>query len=374
MKIVRKVLVIVIVGLSFSYLPSLYATTQNTFNLTGSFYYLHQDGSWRPVKYAYLEVWEYNTPSPRLLTTTYLGNTQYYNITVNTTHSPSLVRVFVNATDNESVSVGSTMSDLGSIYYSPTPLASVSGSSYHFGPYSVANPEAFHIYDLIANKAWNYLMTVGFNYNYRLFVSWNTTDSAWPIYDGAIEGIRLNRVNQWEDAIILHEFSHSVEKNVYPNWSMPPNCIGNWNNIGTDQCAWSEGWPTFLQAAIRNQGWYGGQIDPNTTTGRNLERPNAQGSASPGAAAGFLWDIFDPINETCDSMENGINGQVNNGIWKVFFNARPTTILQFRSNWVGFGNGYNTQVNKLSDHHRITSFNAPCDNIYYDTYIPAVVR
>lgn len=363
-------------------IPSVSAKTNQTITVKGSFHYLDYFDTWHQLKYARIVVYEKLSSGSIIRLQT--SNTSYidgsYQVTVNTVESPPNIGVAVYATDNYSVWVGTDINNPNSVLGFSTPVwYNVSSPVIDFQArgitrYTNGAAGAFRIYDLIANKAWNYLkLSVNWDNNYNLAVEWSPSSTQNPRYQENL-GMYLHSANAWEDAITLHEFGHFVERQVYGSWISASGC--SWTT-GTNQCAWREGWPTFLQSAIRNNSSYGGTTcDGCSVIAYGIERPTplAQGANSPGAVAAFLWDIFDPINETCDSMENGINGQTNNGIWKIFYETHPTTILQFRNNWIGNSNGYNTQLNKLSDHHRITSLNSPCDNQYTNTYIPMISK
>lgn len=101
----------------------------------------------------------------------------------------------------------------------------------------------------------------------------------------------------------------------------------------------------FTGAIQGESDYYGTALPGGIANRKDMERPTpfAYGPGMPGANAAYLWDIFDPKNETCDHVHTDFNGSNNNGIWKIFFNNKPTTILEFRADWLSSSNDLTTK-------------------------------
>ena len=83
--------------------------------------------------------------------------------------------------------------------------------------------------------------------------------------------------------------------------------------------------------------------------------PAAHHPEDEGAVAASLWDIFDVgSSESWDTLTNGITG-----IWDVFNNYEPNTIIEFNSDWVSSSNGNDCKVYNILNHLLITVTN-PC--------------
>lgn len=187
--------------------------------------------------------------------------------------------------------------------------------------------------------------------------------------------------DEWDDPVILHEFSHKLMweyaaidslaggRHVYfePAW---PN-----NLLRSKLLSWSEGWANFFQGVMRQTSDY---IDTRTLQDTllfiELERPNPDvpyflgydqqdsscqnpyfdGADVKGAVTEALWDIYDPANDANFYVGGqlwGHNNDYNSSdywcgidyIWDVFwdFDPRPNnptinycrTIYDFIHGW-----------------------------------------
>ncbi len=354
------------------------AATPQVINITAEFYYKDISNQLVPLRYSRIEIWlKLYTRPDILLKVEYLGNNQYLNTTITDTGIPRNIYIKVFSRNDYSVNVVSEITQPNTTYYYSTDIRNNgTGNVIDFGAWAAVGPTraAFYIYDMIADNAWNYLkQKVNWDNNFNdLIVEWTETSAEAARYQQGT-GIWLNRVNGWEPDIFLHEYGHYVESKVYVTWPGVSGCFA-WGDAGSEQCAWREGWPTFLQGAIQGESDYYGTAAPGgIANSKDMERPFpfAYGSAMPGAVAAYLWDIFDPKNETCDHLYNDINGSNNNGIWKIFFTNKPTTIIEFRSYWIFSSNGFNNEVIALAEHHGISN-NIPCRNKY--TYLPILLK
>jgi len=327
----------------------------------GFWYYRDKNGVDRVLRDARIEIWDLDTfSSDDLLYTTYTNNSGYYesgNIS-NTGDEAGGQDIYVKvySTDNFSVSV----TDLsGNLYFSQTPtISNVLDGYVDAGSYSVTdvnNKMAYYIYDKIANDAYDYLANnVGWVNSYNLQVRWTPTSSTGTYYipGGTIDLVAGDR---WDIDVFFHEYGHFVMYKIYGN-TIPPttNCNPhNWGSHSSLGCAWVEGWANFLQGAIQNDRNYDDTEDQTLHIDYEPPTPVAHHAEDEGAVAASLWDIFDAGAESWDSLNNGINGSSNSGIWKIASVNRPNDVVQFYNNWNSSTNGFNSETTSILQHHDI---------------------
>jgi hypothetical protein len=296
----------------------------------------------------------------------------------------SSIYLVVYTADDYTVTVMSNHDNFATTYSAISPARAVSSgtSVVDFGVMLVpagAASKAWYIYSLIADLAWNYLAsTPAINWDNwgtggELRVEWSENSIVGATYNHTRKTVFLIGVNAWEPDIVLHEVNHYIHHKVYGELAASSGGCSGWDVSGPGtNCAFNEGWPTFLQAAMQGHRRYQGTAayDENIRRTRDLEIPRANGVNTPGAVVGFLFDIYDPRNETCDGLNNGINGANLNGIWNVFKNYEPANEIEFINDWGTSGNGLTFQVDVLAKHHGILSSASPCKNQY--VYIPIV--
>lgn len=263
--------------------------------------------------------------------------------------------------DDWAVYVGRTNEDINSAYSVTTPtFYNVSGGTLDIGTNGfndLTNRKAAYIYDLIASDAWIYLVTnVGWNNNYNLSVKWTHDSSQVSSYFPIINAMNIQGTDGWDHDVILHEYGHFVMDKTYASYPDHPNCKPHdWHVPSSIGCAWSEGWATFLQAAIQNDGNYEDTEDNTFTINIELPDKSPYGPDVEGAVAASLWDIYDNLPENWDNHVSGINGISNNGIWRLFYDNDFTEVDQFENGWLNSANGYNAEVQSIFTHHGIGS-------------------
>ena len=101
-------------------------------------------------------------------------------------------------------------------------------------------------------------------------------------------------------------------------------------------CAWSEGWASFLAAALLEDPDF-----PFVSDG-NLEHPERSSdfshpdpahptnADSEWAVAAALWDLYDDLPEPWDRLADGLDGSARNGIWTLATQATPSFFLNLR--------------------------------------------
>lgn len=142
--------------------------------------------------------------------------------------------------------------------------------------------------------------------------------------------------DEFDDDVILHEYGHFV---AY-SFSKPAEAGGaHYLNDSTQdiRLAWSEGWATFLSAAVRNspvmvntRGGDPGHPEHDFSYAFDIERPHSDVlsnlrpiptpleehgvyTTSEVSVASVLWDLYDARNETGDRYTLGLRG-----VWDVF--------------------------------------------------------
>jgi len=120
--------------------------------------------------------------------------------------------------------------------------------------------------------------------------------------------------DQFDDAIIVHEYGHFIVEK-YSNQSSPLGSHDG-NSIIDPRLAWSEGVPDFFQAAVRNYPEYRdttGNVDAGTASVnvlRDLETPDfdvpstmGEGNFREFSIARYLWDVIDtPTDSGADTV------------------------------------------------------------------------
>ena len=328
---------------------------------------------------ARVEIWEVSSSLP--LGEQFLGFTHTitdgsYQMIVDT-DTVGLIKIYakVLARDDISVRVVTTLPIIGErTYASLTPSNSVTTSgTLDFGTHSITgtNRAVFYIYDLIANTAYDFMNSkTGWRNTYNLEVQWSSNSIDGSYYNLG-EAIHFKGSDQWDSDVLLHEFGHFVMDKIYPSYPPFPNCSPHtWNVNSSEGCAWTEGWATFLQAAIRNDGVYE-DIEPTSTIHFELEppSPSANSAQQEGAVASSLWDISDSRNEPWDNLSNGLNGSSSNGIWHVIQSQSPPTVNLFECFWFVSNNGFNNEVINIFSHQGINNTQKSCL-----TYLPLIIK
>ncbi len=170
--------------------------------------------------------------------------------------------------------------------------------------------------------------------------------------------------DEYDDDIILHEFGHYVAANLSRDDS-PGGSHTLADNTQDIRLAWSEGWATFLSAAVRGNA---NMVDTNLDTASSfeIEGPSLFGSSfdldsssiyttSEVSVATFVWDIFDSTNEAFDALSSGFSP-----IWDVFLNYLPAlpatasvSIEDFWDGWFTREHGFPTEMINISSDRKM---------------------
>jgi hypothetical protein len=129
----------------------------------------------------------------------------------------------------------------------------------------------------------------------------------------ASAGAESGDPDEWDDPVILHEFSHAIEDKYACDDS-----LGGPHNIGDllddEEFAWSEGYGNYFQSAARN--WLGrANANRYIDTGSavfNLETwhtrlPDRRSVFNEAAIAAMFWDLLDSASDGQDRVGHGHN-------------------------------------------------------------------
>lgn len=167
--------------------------------------------------------------------------------------------------------------------------------------------------------------------------------------------------DEYDDAIILHEYAHFIAA-LFSLDSSPGGVHILTDHTQDIRLSWSEGWAHFFSSAVRGDPAHMDTIGSDPPNGSasfyNLEGPSPNAAAAPLiystnelSVAAILWDIFDTTNESFDTLSLGMPQ-----IWDVLtlylcnpssFASCPNTVeaVSLEDFWDGwFIRGHNFQA------------------------------
>ncbi len=317
----------------------------------------------------------------RLVLSTYTDSDGFYTFILDSSspYLPIDAYLVIRATDNRRVEVwevkeGGTppfFPNVDMFYHRTDVIRQDLSSGYYTYNVEIRDEKkrnAFFIYDVLTRMGWEGLQQrVGWAPNARLTVYWPTACLFLPermsipnqlrellrwigIYlSGEVQvhscaffgSIFLTESDGSDPSIILHEFGHFVmdhfpgyQVNVPPFGPLPYTflaCARNGfnhdpNKHTSPSCAWSEGWASFLAAALLNDPM---ALDKDLETPRvedgfptrDVDHPtNADSEWAVGAA---LWDLYDDRSEPWDLYADGFDGPARNGLWTLTTQETP---------------------------------------------------
>ncbi len=210
------------------------------------------------------------------------------------------------------------------------------------------NRTAFFIYDTLTRWGWEELMRrVGWAPDRAVDVYWPSACIWWLFGGSCYHGgaIRLAEADGTDAALILHEFAHFVLSRFHGDGPIVFACPGfahSFEQHTSVSCAWSEGWASFLAAALlqtpEHRGWP--LEDPNAHPRFPQVDPWIDGQDNGDnewAVAAALWDLYDDAPEPWDILADDLNGPSQNGIWAI--STQPgfrmgAGIYEFWMKWV----------------------------------------
>jgi hypothetical protein len=331
--------------------------------VSGYWKYQDKNGISRAYRDARVEIWDSDLFGDDLLVTVYTDNSGYYETPAisNSDGEGGGQEIYVKVFSTDDFSVIVTNFSSSNAYWAQTSaLSNVPDGYVDVGTWVISdqnNRQACYIYDKIANEAFDYLyLNANWVNSYNLQVRWapdNTTDGTHYHPGGTVD---LVAGDGWDIDVFLHEYGHFVMYKIYGN-SMPsmPSCNPHyWGSHSSLGCAWGEGWANFLQAAIQNNRYYDDTDDQTLHYDYEPPNPDAHHPEDEGAVAASLWDIYDSLSESWDSISLGINGSSSNGIWRIVANDNPVDVLGFYDFWESSSNGNDAQVASILEHHLIS--------------------
>lgn len=312
-----------------------------TVTVTGQWGYLAQDGlTFVQLSYARIEIWESDGTTGQLIGTTYADVDGVFTVDVGNVDEDGGVDLFVRvfSADDFAVRVTTTA---GATYNAQTPVfEDTQDGVLDVGAWQVTGDlrMAFYIYDIITFDAWWYLFTaVGWQNDQNLRVNWPNTltgSLAGTYFNLASDQVFLSAGDRWDSDVILHEYGHFVMDQLWPSYPLSPNCGPHSPGINSSEgCAWTEGWATFLQAAIQNDPVYTDLEDASLSFDHENAPASWDDPRDEGSVGASLWDIFDAANEPHDLLDDGLDGPATNGIWNASAVTGSVDVFDFWSDW-----------------------------------------
>ncbi len=158
---------------------------------------------------------------------------------------------------------------------------------------------------------------------------------------------------------ISHEVGHFIQDKTYKNVKgedgRVPSCAGvtvaHGANVPTNpQCAWGEGWATFVGILTSNSSEYttfvtNDDINYESGTSNRVTFPTSNGYSIEGWVTAALWDIHDTVDErSARTSHDRIDGQTQN-LWDTFStDSEPSgsyyiaeNMREFKDDWNELG-------------------------------------
>jgi len=340
----------------------------------GYWFYYEEDGNTlRPARYIKVELYDQDPWGSTLLATTSTDANGFYQFPAIENNDGAFedgYDIYIRAySESEAAKV---VNDLGFVYYGDTDKHdNVPDGLHYMGVWAFTGEN---------RGAWSILNTIIFGYQYAADTLGHLHPRVtifWPSGRTYCEGgdgykIHFVREDQWDEDVILHEYGHSIQYNVYRGWI--PNAGGEhtWNQHTNPNFAYSEGWATFFGVMVAYEKGFGDSLWPRDTVYRDtwdqyiyhdLETdPHEPGDDVEGAIACLLWDIYDGHNDGRDVLSLGISRT-----WDVFKNYKVSghnayNIHEFWDGWFSRGHDYAREMWSIFYDHGINKDNTPPSN------------
>lgn len=179
-------------------------------------------------------------------------------------------------------------------------------------------------------------------------VEWEPGSTVGTFYSNS--RIHLEDVDANSGHTVLHEYGHAVMDNVYSSFPFndcpSPHFI---QRVGGKNCAWTEGWASFLAIAVKWDPVYTwGCALPCTPASVNFEErytptfpvPWDEGELVEGNVTASLWDFVDAYTDGFDKTNSAITPFWK--IWDVVYNHDHNTFFEFWIHWRGNVNFINS--------------------------------
>ena len=339
------------------------------------------------IRYARVELWE-DTYIDNLLATTNTDLEGYYEFNISLTGSKN-VYAKINC---ESFVAVVTYGLFDSRYWERTPTqTALEGETTFLGVYYAPIQEVWwHAFDYATQEH----IWIRDQVNWiRPQVQIKYPSGNHPTSYGDV--IELPDINNypWGRATVYHEYAHCVMCTLYGGFP-PGSCSDTCecpqgkhyvNSVADSGFAFKEGWAVFMQCAVdgdpRNmathnlgdvdgdgtQNYYYTTIEDNryAVGGRTYKwyhgrcfSPGHDGNCVEGAAAGILWDMFDPAND--DRLSMGFYP-----IWYILSTYEPQSMTAFWDHWVNTY-GQKKELCAIYSDHGITTLGMT-ESLFYST-------
>jgi len=312
----------------------------------GSFYYRDFFGNPKPLRYAPVYIYEYNALLSQPIAMTITDNNGNFIAGPFENRDSSLdgttadIQVAANTLGSR-ISVTNDVLVIEYYLYSNVAM-NVPDGMVNLGTTVPAENQngAWAIYDA-GMSGWLYPY---YNFNYsapRVNLRW--PDMNWFIFtvpDGAyyVHGgdIYVGLDAATSPDVIQHEYSHFLMYKLYGDWFPEKQKCSNHTMYekSSTNCAWTEGWATFLPLVISNDPFftYFGKYNYDIET---REIFGDYGDDVSGRVAAALYDIYDNSSDYFDNISAGIMP-----IWSIANSSRVQNLSQFWSIWKSRGYDY----------------------------------
>jgi hypothetical protein len=304
--------------------------------------------------------------------------------------NPAYVVLRIETRDNSRVNVvnpDNGLTHFKDFHLGPNQYGFVSRNLEVFGSYE-NQPEAelaqaFYIFDLTANTAYNYLQNNTNNWNDNRFLNIYFPQPCVPLlgedscYRGGI--YLLDYATGRDPSVILHEYGHFVLAKYIGDWSVIQACasIGyshSPENQLPDTCAWSEGWASYFQAAVRDHPYINGwKIENPYSYNLFTNIGDSSGIYNELLVAAVMWDMQDSNVDTrlrTDRMQDGFNGPSNNGVFYISSHYETRTWWDFYNAWLAI-RGLDCNTKNVWEMNKFWLFWYPCSN---ELFVPVIVK
>jgi len=142
-----------------------------------------------------------------------------------------------------------------------------------------------------------------------------------PTNTAYVLGDRTTDSDEFDDAVILHEYAHMLAARFSRDDSNGgPHLLGD---LLDPRLAWSEGWANFFSSAARGSSIYRDSKGPNGAIGvrydleENDPPGNRPGYSSEASIQGLLWDLIDENADNADTAQFSFVA-----VWNAFTDLR----------------------------------------------------
>jgi len=229
----------------------------------------------------------------------------------------------------------------------------VNDGSFNMGTRAVSDPGAWCIYDTLI-LGYQFATTLNpVHFHPKVTGCW---PSSGLTYTEVGNPNRMHFVagDSWDEDVILHEYGHSVQHNVYGEWIPSASGIHDWNQHTNPNFAFSEGWATFFGVLAAKEKGYGDSLFPkdshyHDTVDQSIDTDletdvHTMGDDVEATTACILWDLYDSSDDGRDTLSAGVTP-----IWDVFKNYIVSshhcyTIREFWDGWMSRGHDNQQQL------------------------------